>query len=673
VERLAKAWVNLLKALRVPLETMDDVEKAVLLLVTVANEEGEQIYPLGSKAGTTPKKTAVPSNRNGGGGGQGTKGSGGGGGGSGVGGAGAGRGGGFGGGGGRGGGQGGWGGRGGGRPTFTPTRTPSTPSTPFQTPSKYSGFATPRPTRVNAGRPPARYTPHSGARSMNAVGAEQQMTFREWQDQVNAMHASRTSHSPPDEGGSTTDSKPVNNLEEAPAPSADESETASQQPRHPTSSGEGQQAQPSYGQEQVEEVKKKKKKKKSSRKKAVQAGELEREQQAHLPAEEQQAHRGYAANDLQKRMRQERERRSREHEENNFGQPRAQPALSARDRRVSSASNQDPTAAFAELMQISKTGGEKPRSIGAISARRLGPISQVEIDALQGAEKSRQEMTADLRRFLPFTRGSSEEEISAFGENVLKIKLLLGDGRVIEGLVDTGAGVTALSQKCFDKLPDGQRPKPRRSRMTLVSACKTTMSSQGVVDLPVRLQEDDPKNKTAIKFAKPVTIGDVEILRHLNYDFVLGMPALKALGVIVDTGDSKVFLRDPKTGDLREVPTSHYDRNKDTRSPITPVETSVSAMRRVHFGGVKEYAIPGLLDESSSDESSSDESSSDDDPEDFSSDDYFSDEKDPEEIPPELRRQLREAKLNALKHQTPAYQSKWRAPPPMKRRSLFSK
>jgi len=199
------------------------------------------------------------------------------------------------------------------------------------------------------------------------------------------------------------------------------------------------------------------------------------------------------------------------------------------------------------------------------------------------------------------------------------------------------------------------------------------MSSQGVVDLPVRLQEDDPKNKTAIKFAKPVTIGDVEILRHLNYDFVLGMPALKALGVIVDTGDSKVFLRDPKTGDLREVPTSHYDRNKDTRSPITPVETSVSAMRRVHFGGVKEYAIPGLLDESSSDESSSDESSSDDDPEDFSSDDYFSDEKDPEEIPPELRRQLREAKLNALKHQTPAYQSKWRAPPPMKRRSLFPK
>ena len=36
--RAPKAWANWLKALRVPLETMDDVERAILVLVTVASE-----------------------------------------------------------------------------------------------------------------------------------------------------------------------------------------------------------------------------------------------------------------------------------------------------------------------------------------------------------------------------------------------------------------------------------------------------------------------------------------------------------------------------------------------------------------------------------------------------------------------------------------------------------
>ena len=215
----------------------------------------------------------------------------------------------------------------------------------------------------------------------------------------------------------------------------------------------------------------------------------------------------------------------------------------------------------------------------------------------------------------------------------------------MEGLVDTGAGVSAFAQKCYEKLPDDKRPKARRSRMSLVSACKTTMSSHGVVDLSVRLQ-DETSTKAAATFAPPVTIQDVEILRHLNYDFVLGMPALKTLGAIVDTGDGKVFLKD-SDGNLKEVPTSHYDRNKDTRTPITPVGTSVSAIRRVHFA---DTPMPGLLDDESDDDDS-DECTSDEDNDNGT--EAF-----------ELQRNLQEAELNAMKHETPAKARKLRARTP---------
>jgi hypothetical protein len=255
------------------------------------------------------------------------------------------------------------------------------------------------------------------------------------------------------------------------------------------------------------------------------------------------------------------------------------------------------------------------------------------------------EMTRDLRRFAPLAWDSGA--INAFGENVLKLKVMLLYERVLEGLVDTGAGVSAFAQKCYEKLPDGKRPKARRSRMSLVSACKSTMSSHGVVDLSVRLQ-DETSTKAAAKFAPPVTIQNVEILRHLNYDFVLGMPALKALGAIVDTGDGKVFLKD-SNGNLKEVPTSHYNRNKDTRTPITPVETSVSAIRRVHFANIP---MPGLVDDESDNDS-----------------DKCTSDEDNDTVAFELQRNLREAELNAMKHETPAYARKLRAPPRVKRGS----
>jgi len=352
-------------------------------------------------------------------------------------------------------------------------------------------------------------------------------------------------------------------------------------------------------------------------------------------------------------MRAQRERRAREHEEAGWAMPRSRTApISSMARNTGS----DPAKAFADLLNLTKTGGRDPTSIGsitarynpcclsAITARCLSPLSRDEASAIMNMGTVLEaEMTKDLRQFTHF---SWEHAINAFGENVLKIKLMLLDGRVLEGLVDTGAGVSAFAQKCYEKLPDGKRPKARRSRMSLVSACKTTMSSHGVVNLPVRLQE---VTKAAAKFAPPVIIQDVEILRHLNYDFVLGMPALKALGAIVDTGDGKVFLKNAD-GSLKEVPTSHYDRNKDTRTPITPVETSVSAIRRVHFAEELmpgEKPMPGLLNDESESEDS-DESEDDD------SDEYTSDDDDENGTGAfELQSNLKEAELNALKHETP--------------------
>jgi hypothetical protein len=109
-------------------------------------------------------------------------------------------------------------------------------------------------------------------------------------------------------------------------------------------------------------------------------------------------------------------------------------------------------------------------------------------------------------------------------------------------------------------------------------------------------------------------------------------------------------------GRLRFASSAWDKSDKDICSPIKQ-----PAVRRVHF--MNDVVGTGLVlkrDDNGSDSSSANDS------------DEFSSDEDKEAMPAELLCGLREAKLNALTHEAPAYTRKLRSPPPITRRSLYT-
>jgi hypothetical protein len=144
----------------------------------------------------------------------------------------------------------------------------------------------------------------------------------------------------------------------------------------------------------------------------------------------------------------------------------------------------------------------------------------------------------------------------------------------VTGLVDTGAGASAMRHKVYEKLPQAARSQLGRSTTALVSACTTTMQSHGVATLSLSMPRQDKDT-----WAKPCDITEVEILDRLNYDFIFGMPALEALGFVIDCGLRTLYQRNA-VGVLEPVPLAATRRDKDTRSPITALEGRAPADAR---------------------------------------------------------------------------------------------
>jgi hypothetical protein len=296
-----KNWVSWMKALRVPLETMDDVKRAMLLLVSAANEGGEQILPLGSKSakkegsrqdkdgpGPKPKAPQVGGKGVGENGGHSGKAAARGGKGS----------------------RGGKGGFGRGGGTWgSPRYNPQTPhhhnSPPAHRPS--TPAAPRRTTRTTAGQPPSFYTP---SKQVNAVGAAPVMSLEEWQDQVNSQYTN-DSNNTQGAGGDATDTHHagVNALEGTLTPQADDmmSDTASQMSHQSQSTGTG--ALPDVP--PLEEMGKSKAAAKRSRRKSRKKAQGAVGRQQISPA-----------SDLKERMRQQREMRAREYAEAGWATPK---------------------------------------------------------------------------------------------------------------------------------------------------------------------------------------------------------------------------------------------------------------------------------------------------------------------------------------------------------------
>ena len=137
-------------------------------------------------------------------------------------------------------------------------------------------------------------------------------------------------------------------------------------------------------------------------------------------------------------------------------------------------------------------------------------------------------------------------------------------------LVDTGAGSSAMKADVFDRLPDDVKLSLKKSNTALVSACGTTMKSRGVATLRLSMPRADRK------FAEGAEVGGIEILERLNYDFIMGMPMLEALNIVIDCG-SKSLAQRGEGGQLVRVPFAPTRRDRDTRAPVTSLKSPTDA------------------------------------------------------------------------------------------------
>ena len=162
--------------------------------------------------------------------------------------------------------------------------------------------------------------------------------------------------------------------------------------------------------------------------------------------------------------------------------------------------------------------------------------------------------------------GTRDVWLNSLGTRVYRTKIRLGSGPdavVIEALLDCGAGVNCMKKSVFERLPTQLRQALTRSRTTVVTACTTTMQSEGTVSLPTSFLSTDGKSWLP---SRPMT--KLEVMHRLNFDFIVGAPGLEDWDMVMDFSTKSVHVRDRK-GDLLALPLLDRMRNKDTRTPIT--------------------------------------------------------------------------------------------------------
>jgi hypothetical protein len=202
------------------------------------------------------------------------------------------------------------------------------------------------------------------------------------------------------------------------------------------------------------------------------------------------------------------------------------------------------------------------------NTRSLGALRVISFSHLTVQEKEELEVSG-------FTTSVNAAEPSGGfgGDLVYRILGRFGVGKDAVDviiLVDTGAGSSAMKADVFDRLPDDVKLSLRKSNAALVSACGTTMKSRGVATLRLSMPRADRK------FAEGVEVGGIEILERLNYDFIMGMPMLEALNIVIDCGSRSLAQRG-EGGQLVRVPFAPTRRDRDTRAPVTSLKSPTDA------------------------------------------------------------------------------------------------
>jgi hypothetical protein len=213
-------------------------------------------------------------------------------------------------------------------------------------------------------------------------------------------------------------------------------------------------------------------------------------------------------------------------------------------------------------------------------------------------------MDAQLECFAPKAQPQSAEtpqetfqrfQLASFGAGLLMVDVVIG-GVLVRALLDTGAAINACRKDVFETIKasmekKGETLRERRSNLSVVSACTTTSTSCGVVEVPVSLHTGDGKHVTA-----PIAM-TVEILHRLNHPFIFGMKGMGKHALQINTAERKVF-RVTKEGNLRAVPLAMASRDKDTRSamsalPFTPhTDKQVNAMKVIIHNVPLQYMDP---------------------------------------------------------------------------------